>query len=111
MAITPEGKVKAEVKKILGRFEHKAWYFMPVQTGYGKPALDFIVCLNGKFVAIETKATSEEKMTVAQVNTAREILAAGGDVLRVDNDTVQLLEARLLLLCPKQSPLDTVSYP
>lgn len=49
-----ESHVKAEVKKILD--EVGAWYFMPVPVGYGRHGIpDFIACLNGRFVAIETK--------------------------------------------------------
>lgn len=52
--MTPEGKVKAEIKKYLDSIG--AYYFMPVQTGYGAAGLDFYCCITGHFVAIEAKA-------------------------------------------------------
>jgi len=52
--LTPEGKVKAEVKKYLK--EIGAYYFMPVQTGYGAAGVDFYICYEGWFIAVETKA-------------------------------------------------------
>jgi len=50
---TPEGKVKAEVKKYLN--DLGAYYFMPVQTGYGRRGVDFYICYHGQFIALETK--------------------------------------------------------
>ena len=52
--LTPEGKVKAEVKKYLK--EIGAYYFMPVQTGSGAAGVDFYICYEGWFIAVETKA-------------------------------------------------------
>lgn len=55
MASTPEGKVKAKIKKILK--EHNIYYAMPMGTGYGNSGVpDFLCCLNGKFLAVEAKA-------------------------------------------------------
>ena len=51
---TPEGKVKDEVKKYLKSIG--AYYFMPVQTGYGRRGVDFYICYHGWFIAVETKA-------------------------------------------------------
>jgi hypothetical protein len=52
--MTPEGKVKEEIKK--GLAERGIWYTMPVQTGYGRRVVDFICCWDGLFLAIEAKA-------------------------------------------------------
>jgi hypothetical protein len=52
--MTPEGKIKLEVKKILKKFG--AHYIMPVQNGLGTPTLDFHCCFFGRYFAIETKA-------------------------------------------------------
>lgn len=79
--MTPEGKVKAEVKKYLK--ERGAYFFMPVQSGYGAATLDFLVCLNGKFVAIETKAPGK-KLTARQGLVRDAIADAGGYVILVD---------------------------
>lgn len=79
--MTPEGKVKDEVKKYLT--ERGAYFFMPVQSGYGAATLDFLVCLNGKFIALETKAPGK-KLTARQKIIAEQIADAGGYVIRVD---------------------------
>ena len=79
--MTPEGKVKADVKKYLKA--RGAYFFMPVQYGYGAAALDFFVCLDGRFIAIETKAPGK-KLTARQEEVARKIEDAGGQIYRVD---------------------------
>lgn len=79
--MTPEGKVKAEVKKYLK--ERGAYFFMPVQSGYGAATLDFLVCLNGKFVAIETKAPGK-KLTARQCVVQDAIVDAGGLTIVID---------------------------
>lgn len=75
--MTPEGKVKAKVKKMLK--EHNAYQFWPVQTGYGAATLDCIGCHEGIFFAIETKAPGKH-MTARQNNTAHAMRQAGAVV-------------------------------
>lgn len=83
MATTPEGRVKALVRKLLD--SHSAYYHMPVQNGMGKPSLDFIVCHSARFAAIETKAPGK-KPTLRQEGTIREIRGAKGAVFVIDSD-------------------------
>jgi hypothetical protein len=71
MALTPEGKVKAAVKRVLARYP-ESYFFMPVQAGFGKKTLDFLICHYGEFIAIETKAPGK-KPTPLQDDTIREI--------------------------------------
>ena len=85
MASTPEGKVKAKVKAMLKA--HGAYVMMPVQNGMGTPAIDFYVCHHGLFLGIETKAPGK-KATARQQSTMREIVAAGGTALLIDDDGV-----------------------
>ena len=80
--MTPEGRVKAKVKKALEVLGPNCWRFMPVQNGYGSVALDFLCSINGRFVAIETKAPGK-KLTPLQEGTKSQIEAAGGIVLVV----------------------------
>lgn len=80
MATLPEGWVKKAVKELLEYWG--VYYHMPVQNGMGKPSLDFICCARGRFMAIETKAPGKT-LTPRQGRTSREILDAGGSVLRV----------------------------
>lgn len=68
MAQTPEGKVKAEIKKWLDergfwragakRPEHvRGWYYMPVSNGMGTHGIpDFMCTFNGRTIGIEAKA-------------------------------------------------------
>jgi hypothetical protein len=77
---TPESKVKAKLKDYLK--QHNAYYFMPVQTGYGATSLDFLVCWNGEFKAYECKAAGKE-LTPRQRLVAQQIRAAGGMAYKV----------------------------
>lgn len=81
---TPEGKVKDDVKKYLTSIG--AYWFMPVQTGYGSSSLDFIVCFRGDFWAIECKAPGQRgKITKRQMRIAKNIQQAGGQTFVLDN--------------------------
>lgn len=83
---TPEGKVKAKLnKRIKALFGDKVYRFMPVQTGYGAPGLDYFLCANGYFISVETKAQGK-KPTPRQYTTMENIRAAGGMTFVVDND-------------------------
>jgi hypothetical protein len=79
--MTPEGKVKNRLNKALEPF--KLYRFMPVQTGYGRKTLDYLLCFQGQFIAIETKAPGK-KMTALQLETTCQITDAGGTVFLVD---------------------------
>jgi hypothetical protein len=81
--MTPEGLTKVKLKKYLR--DRGAYFFMPVQTGYGAPTLDFLVCLRGSFIGYETKARGKD-LTPRQKMAARAIAAAGGAVFRVTLD-------------------------
>src|SRR5579859_5611707 len=84
--MTPEGKVKAAVKKVLKPYVDRGviWFDMPVPGGYGKPTLDFLLCVLGTFVAIETKAPGN-KPTPRQEITISQIERAGGVVFVIDD--------------------------
>ena len=84
MAQTPEAKVKEKIKKILK--EHNVYFAMPMGTGYGNSGVpDFLCCVNGKFLAIEAKA-GRGIPTALQEKNMRDIKAAGG-VAMVVNET------------------------
>lgn len=86
MADKPEAIVKKAVKALL--HEHKAWFNMPVPTGYGVPMLDFVGCHRGKFFAVETKAPGE-KLTPRQEYTKAQMEAAGGKVFVVGREVIR----------------------
>lgn len=95
MALTPEAKVKAAVKKCLK--EHNAWFYMPVQNGMGKVGIpDFVGVYKGLFFAVETKApnktptTKEQRWNKATPNQQmriEEIRVAGGTAIVCDDVT------------------------
>lgn len=59
--MTPEGRVKKEIKQYLDSIG--AYYFMPVQTGYGvRGTPDFLICHLGRFIAVEAKAPGGKVM-------------------------------------------------
>lgn len=80
--MTPEGKLKLEVKAYLKSIG--AYWRMHVPSGYGKQGLDFECCIKGRYVAIETKAPGKLP-TPRQDATMREINAAGGIAFYADN--------------------------
>ena len=96
--MTPEGKVKERVKRLLKKYD--AYYHMPVMNGMGAPTLDFVCCLNGRYITIETKAPGG-KPTKRQEITMNEVRQAGGFVfvVAVDRD-FDILEAYLQMLAP-----------
>lgn len=82
--MTPEGKIKAKVKRAMASLP-RCYRFMPVQNGMGAPSLDFINCIQGIFVAIETK-TPGKQLTDRQKATAISIREAGGCVYVIRDD-------------------------
>lgn len=83
--MTPEGRVKAKVGRALDKLGPEAWRFMPVQTGFGAAALDYLICYRGRFIAIETKA-AKKKLTPRQTVTAQRIANAGGLVIIIEGE-------------------------
>jgi hypothetical protein len=85
MSKTPEGAVKDDVKAWLK--EIGAWYFMPVKQFYGRVGIpDFIICMFGEFVAVETKRPGNERgSTERQKEEAVAIAVAGGIHLVISN--------------------------
>jgi hypothetical protein len=95
MAVTPEGKIKKLVKKVLDEFSESVndgvfhtsvlKQFWPVPAGFGASDLDCIVCYYGRYIAIETKApgkrpTPRQELTIAQTR------GAGGPVFVIDGE-------------------------
>lgn len=91
--MTPEGKVKDKVKKLLKKYG--AYWHMAVTNGMGAPSLDFICCYKGYYFAIETKAGNKQPTTRQEI-TMNEIRAAGGFVFLV-NEVQGLVELEAYL--------------
>ena len=96
MARTPEGAVKAKLKKILD--EMGIWHFSPYQAGMGRAGIpDVVGCYNGLFVAFECKANGN-KPTALQEREINAIRTAKGLAFVVDennlDDIKELLQWR-----------------
>jgi len=85
MRLTPEGKVKKDVRAFLK--EKGAWYYQPVQNGMGQVGIpDFICCYRGMFLAIETKAPGNlSRVTANQQRVIDEIKAHAGIAIVADS--------------------------
>ena len=93
--MTPEGRVKNAVKKLLKKYP-LVYQFWPVQSGYGAKTLDCLLCVNGYFVSVETKAPGK-KPTELQWRTIVDIKLAGGIALIIDSvEAVTILEDHLI---------------
>ena len=89
----PEERVKAEHKAFLTSIG--AYWFMPVLGGYGTNGIpDFVCCINGRLVGIETKAPGK-RPTKWQDRQIKLINAAGGCAFYTDSldYTKQMLKA------------------
>lgn len=90
MAMTPERRVKAMVRKVLDKLG--AYYTMPVTGGFGNSgAPDFLACLHGRFLGIECKA-GKNTTTPLQEKNLRQITEAGGIALVVNDENVDVFE-------------------
>lgn len=93
MAMTPEGKVKAKLKKTLD--EMGIWHFSPFQAGMGRAGIpDIIACYNGLFVAFECKANGN-KPTALQQREIDTIRKARGIAFVVDENNVDEIKELL----------------
>lgn len=91
--MTPEGKVKAKVSKLLK--ELNIYYFMPRGTSLGRAGVpDFVCCWNGTFMGIETKAGKNKPTALQQLELAR-IREAGGLSFVVNEDNFPKFEEYL----------------
>ena len=92
---TPEGKVKSKVDAILAKYTNVL--INPTTKGYGKSgAADKITCIEGIFIAIETKSNQavgiKKYPTKLQQRFLANVLRNGGAVAVVNEDNVIYLE-------------------
>lgn len=89
MAMTPEAKVKKQIRAILDA--EGVYYAMPMGTGYGNSGVpDFLCCVAGKFVAIEAKA-GKGKTTALQDANIDKIRSAAGVALVINEQNIDTL--------------------
>ena len=77
--MTPEGKVKAEIKKYLDSLGQSCWHFSPMMMGYGRKGIpDIVGCYKGHMFTIEVKAPGKMgTVTPWQLREANALKAAG----------------------------------
>lgn len=74
--MTPEGKVKERITKILK--DLGIYYFMPRGTSFGRAGIpDYICCIDGRFVAIEAKAGTNKPSALQKFELSRIDIAGG----------------------------------
>lgn len=76
--------MKAQVREVLKAW--RAYSFMPVQMGIGSTTLDFLCCIHGRFVAVETKRPGKVgHATRRQLEVVEQVRTAGGLAYVVDS--------------------------
>jgi len=91
MATTPEGRVKAAVKKRLNALG--IWHFSPVSNGMGVHGIpDIICCWGGRFMGLEIKAPGKRANTSALQDRQLAAIREAGGVAVVIDDVSQLDE-------------------
>jgi len=89
--MTPESKVKKQVKKILD--DIGAYHFSPMMDGYGRSGVpDIIACYKGKFIGIECKA-GDNKPTLLQLRNIEDIKRNQGLAIVINEGNMESLLA------------------
>lgn len=89
MATTPEGKVKAAIKKLLKQYG--AYHTMPVMTGMatnGTP--DFAISSAGRYLGLEAKAGDNEPTELQWVRLT-DIQKSGGSTMVINETNLHIL--------------------
>lgn len=86
---TPEGRVKAAIKRYLKTLPN-CWFYMPVQNGMGVVGIpDIVGLINGRFFAIECKAPGKEKNVTANQRATLDAIVAAGGIAFVASDVAE----------------------
>ena len=92
--MTPEAKVKKQVKAILDGLD--VYHFSPMQNGMGRAGIpDIIACHGGRFIGIECKA-GDNKPTALQERELNRILNAGGEAYVIYEENIEQLREELI---------------
>jgi|CryBogDrversion2_10_1035300.scaffolds.fasta_scaffold08722_2 hypothetical protein len=88
--MTPEGKIKDKVKKLLKDYD--VYFFMPNTHGYGSSGVPDIVGLyKGQFIGIECKAFNKQA-TDLQMHNLTQIQKNGGIAILMDGSGLGVLK-------------------
>jgi hypothetical protein len=94
---TPETKLKDKVKLILEALakEYNLYWDMSGASLYATAGkADFILCLEGLYIALETKP-SDKPLEPLQAKRQRDVIKAGGISLRITEADLATLQLRL----------------
>ena len=96
-AVYKEDYVKKRVAKVLSATQ--CWWFMPASNGFGRAGIpDFIACIRGQMIAIETKS-AKGKLTAGQTREISKISAADGCTFVVrDQETLKDLYNAIVMI-------------
>lgn len=75
--MTPEGRVKHDIRKMLDKRRPHLWYYC-AQDRFTSAIMDLIVCYKGKFVALEVKRPTNNRGRKLQEYVLSKIRVAGG---------------------------------
>ena len=96
MGYTPEGKVKARLRRILEI--NKIYHFLPATGGSGRSGVpDIVGCCRGYFFAIECK-TKGNSTTALQERELQHIRDAGGQTFIINEDNIKDVEIWLNMM-------------
>ena len=112
--MTPEGKVKVKIKKLLDLYG--VYYFMPVQSGYGPAGLDFhCMTTNTTAFFIEAKAPGKKVISGSRQEELINKLRGYNAAVFVVSDEVTLVELekwlRLTMLDKTKDSVDERARP
>ncbi len=88
MATTPEGRVKAEIDKVL-KAAPECEFDKPVVSAYGNAMLDYVGCSRGRYFEIEAKAPGK-KPTARQEHRMETRAASGRKMFFITGKPKQL---------------------
>lgn len=101
MGLTPEAKVKLQVRRILDGLQ--IYYFFPPANGYGRAGIpDVIFCAQGSFGAIECKA-GKGQLTALQERELQSIHDHGGFTYVARENNLDALKEELTCWINKNS--------
>jgi hypothetical protein len=91
MAMSPEGRIKSKLDKML-RAEG-VWYYSPQAGPHGVAGIpDRVAIVAGQFVGIECKADKYKKPTALQMKCMRDVEQAGGKCfVTYDDETIAVV--------------------
>ena len=113
--MTPEGRIKNKLDRMLKLYHSVVWYFCPQAGAFGRAGVpDRIVCVDGYFIGIEVKADAKKRPTKLQEKCMADIEKVGGRCFIVNSDeTIAAVERFIIdrLISRVSQKLDPKDYP